>query len=88
MKFYIVFFVSVVNFIFAQRKLAYPLDNIVVTGNFAELRPNHFHAGLDLRTDPTKNIPIYSVDDGYVSRIKASTFGYGKVIYITHPGGI
>ncbi len=88
MKFYIVFFVSVVNFIFAQRKLAYPLDNIVVTGNFAELRPNHFHAGLDLRTDPTKNIPIYSVDDGYVSRIKASTFGYGKVIYITHPAGI
>lgn len=88
MNFYFLLFLFISNLYFAQRKLAYPLDNIVVTGNFAELRPNHFHAGLDLRTDPVKNLPIYSVDDGYVSRIKVSTYGYGKIIYITHPGGI
>jgi murein DD-endopeptidase MepM/ murein hydrolase activator NlpD len=88
MKVQVVFFILFVNVVFSQRKLAYPLDNIVVTGNYAELRPNHFHAGLDLRTDPSKNLPIYSVDDGYVSRIKVSTYGYGKVFYITHPGGI
>ena len=60
---------------------------MVVTGNYGEIRPNHFHAGLDLRTDPSKNLPIYSIQDGYVSRVKVSTSGYGKIIYITHPGG-
>jgi len=88
MKFQLIILLFFFNSVYAQRKLAYPLDNIVVTGNFAELRPNHFHAGLDLRTDPAKNLPIYSVDDGFVSRIKVSTYGYGKIIYITHPGGI
>lgn len=60
---------------------------MLVTGNYGEIRPNHFHAGLDLRTDPCKHLPIYSIQDGYISRIKVSTYGYGKVIYITHPGG-
>ena len=72
---------------FAQTDFRLPLDKIVVTGNFCEIRPNHFHAGLDLRTDVSKNLPIYSIADGYVSRIKISTYGYGHVIYITHEGG-
>lgn len=66
----------------------FPLDrNPVVTGNYAELRPNHFHAGLDFSTDPVANLPIKSVADGYVSRIKISSGGYGRVVYITHPNG-
>lgn len=66
----------------------YPLDrDVVVTGNYGELRPNHFHAGLDFSTDPTKNLPIKSVADGYVSRIKISSVGYGKVLYVTHSNG-
>jgi hypothetical protein len=59
-----------------------------LTGNYAEIRPNHFHAGLDFKTDPEKNMPIYAVADGYVSRIKVSTHGYGKALYITHANGL
>lgn len=67
---------------------AFPLDrNPVVTGNYAELRPNHFHAGLDFSTDPVANLPIRCVADGYISRIKISSGGYGRVLYVTHPNG-
>ena len=76
------------HFLFAQYNFTNPLENIVVTGNFAEIRNNHFHAGLDLRTDPVKHLPIYSIEKGYVSRIKVSSYGYGKIIYITHQNGI
>ncbi len=66
----------------------YPLDrDVVVTGNYGEIRPNHFHAGLDFSTDPLANLAIKAVADGYVSRIKISNGGYGHVLYITHPGG-
>ena len=66
----------------------YPIDKEpIITGNYGEIRPNHFHAGLDFSTDPIINLPIKSVADGYVSRIKISSGGYGKVLYITHPNG-
>ncbi len=66
----------------------YPLDrNVVVTGNYGEIRPNHFHAGLDFSTDPVVNLPIKCIADGYVSRIKISSGGYGRVLYVTHPNG-
>ena len=69
-------------------KFIYPIDREpIITGNYGELRPNHFHAGLDFSTDPIKNLPIKSVADGYVSRIKISSVGYGKVLYITHSNG-
>lgn len=58
-----------------------------LSGNFGELRPNHFHAGFDFRTKQKEGLNIYAVADGYVSRIKISTFGNGKTIYINHPNG-
>jgi murein DD-endopeptidase MepM/ murein hydrolase activator NlpD len=61
-----------------------PLD---VSGAFGELRSNHFHTGLDLKTKGVEGLPVYAVADGYVSRIKISTWGYGKAIYVTHPNG-
>jgi hypothetical protein len=65
-----------------------PLDiPIQLSGNFGELRPNHFHAGFDLKTLQKEGLPVYAVADGYVSRIKISTFGNGKTIYITHSNG-
>ncbi len=65
-----------------------PVDiPLTVSGSFGELRPNHFHSGLDFRTGKTQGLPIYAVADGYISRIKISTSGYGKVIYIDHPNG-
>lgn len=61
-----------------------PLD---LSGSFGELRNNHFHSGIDLKTKGVEGLPVYAVADGYVSRIKISTWGYGKAIYITHPNG-
>jgi murein DD-endopeptidase MepM/ murein hydrolase activator NlpD len=79
--------------IFAQN--SYPKDyfqsplNIPMqlAGNFGELRPNHFHAGFDFKTQQKEGLPVFAVGDGYISRIKISTYGYGKAIYITHPNG-
>ena len=65
-----------------------PLDiPMQLSGNFGELRPNHFHAGFDFKTNQREGLNVYAVGDGYVSRIKNSTFGYGKAIYINHPNG-
>ncbi len=65
-----------------------PLDiPLVLSGTFAELRPNHFHGGIDIKTDEVKNIPVYAVADGYVSRINISSTGYGNALYIAHPNG-
>ena len=92
MRFYL-FFLFVCNFIFGQNQ--YPKDYfrapldipMQLSGNFGELRPNHFHAGFDLKTNQREGLNVYAVADGYVSRIKISTFGNGKCIYITHPNG-
>lgn len=65
-----------------------PLDiPLVLAGNFAEIRPNHFHGGIDIKTESVEGKQIYSIAKGYVSRIKISTRGYGKALYIDHPNG-
>lgn len=65
-----------------------PLDiPLSLSGTFGELRSNHFHSGLDFRTQQKEGLNVYAIADGYVSRIKISTFGYGKAIYITHSNG-
>lgn len=61
---------------------------LVLSSNFGELRPNHFHMGLDFKTNNKTGYNLYSIEEGYVSRIKVSTYGYGKVVYIDHPNGI
>jgi len=73
----------------AQTSFIYPLKGKpILNGNYGEVRPNHFHAGIDFRTHYTNHLPIYAVADGYVSRIKIATTGYGKVLYITHTNGL
>ena len=65
-----------------------PLDiRLNLSGSFGELRSNHFHTGLDFKTDRKEGLNIYASADGYVSRIKISSYGYGKAIYVTHPNG-
>ena len=65
-----------------------PLDiPMQLSGNFGELRPNHFHAGFDLKTEQKEGLKVFAVADGYIARIKVSTFGNGKTIYINHPNG-
>lgn len=65
-----------------------PMDiPIHPSGTFGELRTNHFHAGLDFRTEQREGLPVYAAADGYVSRMKVSSYGYGTVLYIDHPNG-
>jgi hypothetical protein len=65
-----------------------PLDiSLHLSGTFGELRNNHFHAGVDIKTKRRTGFPVYATADGYVSRIKVAIWGYGKVIYISHPNG-
>lgn len=56
-----------------------------LSANFGELRNNHFHSGIDYKTQQVINKPIYSIADGYVSRISVSPGGYGLALYIDHP---
>jgi hypothetical protein len=60
---------------------------IRLAGNFGELRPNHYHMGLDIKTNARENLPVYAAADGYISRIKIEPYGFGRAIYITHPNG-
>ena len=57
------------------------------SGNFGELRPSHFHSGLDFRTQGRTGIPVYAVKDGYISRVSVSPTGYGNVLYLSHSDG-
>lgn len=66
----------------------YPLDiPAKLNANFGEMRPNHFHMGLDLFTLRKENLPVYAAADGYISKIKIETSGFGNAIYIAHPNG-
>lgn len=60
---------------------------MLLSGSFGELRSNHFHSGLDIKTQQRTGIPIYAPADGYVKRIKVAHYGYGKALYIQHPNG-
>ena len=65
-----------------------PLDiPLLLSGNFGELRSNHFHSGLDIKTQQREGLPVYAPADGYVKRIKVSHYGYGKALYLQHPNG-
>lgn len=58
-----------------------------LSATFGELRANHFHAGIDLKTQQKTGFPVGSVDEGYVARVAVSPTGYGKVVYVAHPNG-
>jgi len=65
-----------------------PVDfPILLAGGFGDIRQNHFHSGIDIRTGGEEGKPVYAIADGYVSRINISSGGFGKAIYITHPNG-
>ena len=65
-----------------------PMDlPIHASGTFGELRNNHFHAGLDFRTQQKVGFPVFAAASGYVSRLRVSTYGYGTAVYIDHPNG-
>ena len=74
--------------LYSQNYFASPIkEKIVLSGTFGELRKNHFHSGLDIKTNGKVGMNVYASADGYISRIKISHYGYGKALYITHPNG-
>ena len=73
---------------YPQDYFSAPIDiNLILSGSFAELRTNHFHSGLDIKTQGKEGFQTYASAAGYVSRIKISRYGYGKALYIKHPNG-
>ncbi len=80
------------NILWAQAPKKYnfvsPLDiPLILSGTFGELRSNHFHTGIDIKTKGRIGFDVKAIDDGFVSRINISPYGYGKAIYITHGNG-
>lgn len=64
-----------------------PGNRAFLSGNFSEIRPNHFHSGIDVKIGGVDGEPILAISDGYVYRIKISSFGYGNIIYLKHTNG-
>lgn len=72
---------------FAQ--YASPLDiPLYWSGSFGELREDHFHGGIDFRTQQKEGLPVFSIDSGYIFKLEISPKGYGKVLYVRHPYGL
>ena len=82
-------FLLTLNITSAQNfKPSPPLDiPLVLSGTFAELRGNHFHGGIDIKTQGRSGLKISAVADGYVSRVAVSPYGYGNALYLRHPEG-
>lgn len=59
-----------------------------LVANFGELRANHWHMGLDIRTQQRENLPVYAAAEGYIARIIVEPGGFGRAIYINHPNGL
>ncbi len=59
-----------------------------LAANFGELRPNHYHMGLDCKTDKKVNQEVFAAADGYIAKVKVEPFGFGQAIYINHPNGL
>ena len=60
---------------------------LILSGNFGESRTNHFHSGIDIKTQSKEGLNIISSANGYVSRIKIAHGGFGKALYINHYNG-
>ena len=72
----------------AAQSLLNPFDfPILLSGSFGELRSNHFHSGIDFKTQGAEGKAIHAVQGGYVARIAVSPWGYGNALYLAHPDG-
>ncbi len=87
----IIFLVLATSTIVAQRvpyeEYAYPLQNVrrLYSANFGEMRSDHFHSGIDIKTDGVVGKAVVAVADGYISRIVDKPSGYGRALYVVHP---
>ncbi len=67
----------------------YPVLNVarLYSANFGEMRPGHFHSGIDIKTDGVVGKPVVAAADGYIARIAVTAGGFGRAVYIAHPNG-
>lgn len=73
---------------YSDQNFRAPVDiPLRLSGSFGELRSNHFHSGIDFKTQGKTGIPLKAIEEGYVARIKVSSSGFGKALYINHPSG-
>ncbi|MBQ2417079.1 MAG: M23 family metallopeptidase, partial [Alistipes sp.] len=65
----------------------YPIKGVkgLHSASFAEMRPDHFHSGVDIKTDGRQGFEVVAAADGYISRVSRSAYGYGLAVYVTHP---
>jgi len=74
---------------YPQNYFQWPVKaKVGIVANFGELRPNHYHMGLDCRTDQKQNMPVVAAADGYIAKVKIEPSGFGRAIYINHPNGL
>ena len=71
----------------SSEEYVYPLLDVrrLYSANFGEMRPDHFHSGIDIKTDGVEGKSVVAIADGYISRIVDKPSGYGRAIYIVHP---
>ncbi|HVK98089.1 MAG TPA: M23 family metallopeptidase, partial [Flavisolibacter sp.] len=73
---------------YPQGYFRHPLNiPMELVANFGEIRTNHWHMGLDIRTQQRENLPVYAAAEGYVARVVVEPGGFGQAIYIAHPNG-
>lgn len=73
---------------YPQYYFRHPLDiPMQLVANFGEIRTNHWHMGLDIRTQQRVNLTVRAAADGYISRVSVEPGGFGQAIYINHPNG-
>jgi murein DD-endopeptidase MepM/ murein hydrolase activator NlpD len=81
---------------FEQTKDTYPKNYFrwplelkpAIVANLGELRPNHWHMGLDIRTNQKENQLVYAAAAGYIAKIRIESSGFGQCIWINHPNGL
>jgi len=74
---------------YPQNYFTWPVGAVqAIVANFGELRPNHYHMGLDCRTEQKENMPILAAADGFVAKVKIEPFGFGRALYVNHPNGM
>ncbi len=92
---YRLLFIFLFFFSFATSQQKYPQSDfrspldipIILSGTFGELRSNHFHSGIDIKTKQKEGFEVFAIGDGHVSRIKIQHWGFGKALYVTHTNG-
>ena len=77
------------NIDYASYEFAAPLKiKLEMSDNYGEIRSNHFHSGIDFKTQEKIGLDVVAMEDGYISRLLISPFGYGNALYIDHKNGL